>query len=142
MSDTVLVTGGFGLVGSETVRRLAADGRRVVAADLETPANIKALKKLPDRAEYRTDFGARPPRVVTRVALRGGAVHSCPHVRYHRHHPSARQSTHPDPGELLVLFDAAVAALASGIDAAAVVRAAEHLEVADRLLAAFLVSLT
>ena len=53
MSDTVLVTGGFGLVGSETVRRLAADGRRVVAADLETPANIKALKKLPDGAEYR-----------------------------------------------------------------------------------------
>ncbi len=53
MSGTVLVTGGFGLVGSETVRRLAADGRRVVAADLETPANIKALKKLPDGAEYR-----------------------------------------------------------------------------------------
>src|SRR5262245_64514793 len=39
MSDTVLVTGGFGLVGSATVRRLAADGRRVVIADLETPAN-------------------------------------------------------------------------------------------------------
>jgi nucleoside-diphosphate-sugar epimerase len=53
MSDTVLVTGGFGLVGSETVRRLAADGRRVVAADLDTPANRKAAEKLPRGAEYR-----------------------------------------------------------------------------------------
>jgi nucleoside-diphosphate-sugar epimerase len=53
MSDTVLVTGGFGLVGSQTVRRLAADGRRVVAADLDTPANRKAAAKLPDGAEYR-----------------------------------------------------------------------------------------
>ena len=47
MTGTVLVTGGFGLVGSETVKRLAADGRRVVAADLDTPANVKAAKKLP-----------------------------------------------------------------------------------------------
>ena len=47
MSDTVLVTGGFGLVGSATVRRLAALGRPVVVADLETPANVKAAQKLP-----------------------------------------------------------------------------------------------
>ncbi len=53
MSGTVLVTGGFGLVGSETVKRLAADGRRVVAADLETPANVKAAKKLPSGVEFR-----------------------------------------------------------------------------------------
>jgi len=53
MADTVLVTGGFGLVGSETVRRLAADGRRVVAADLDTPANRKALGKLPAGVEAR-----------------------------------------------------------------------------------------
>jgi nucleoside-diphosphate-sugar epimerase len=53
MSDTVLVTGGFGLVGSATVRQLAADGRRVVAADLETPANVKASKTLPSGAEFR-----------------------------------------------------------------------------------------
>ena len=53
MSDTVLVTGGFGLVGSATVRQLAADGRRVVAADLETPANIKASKRLPSGVEFR-----------------------------------------------------------------------------------------
>jgi nucleoside-diphosphate-sugar epimerase len=53
MADTVLVTGGFGLVGSATVRQLAADGRRVVAADLETPANRKALAKLPAGVEAR-----------------------------------------------------------------------------------------
>ena len=53
MTGTVLVTGGFGLVGSETVKRLAADGRRVVAADLYTPANVKAAKKLPSGVEFR-----------------------------------------------------------------------------------------
>jgi nucleoside-diphosphate-sugar epimerase len=47
MSDTVLVTGGFGLVGSETVKRLAADGRRIVATDLDTPANRKKEAALP-----------------------------------------------------------------------------------------------
>src|SRR3954453_9856279 len=53
MSDTVLVTGGFGLVGSETVRRLAADGRPVVVADLDTPANVKKVKALPSGVEVR-----------------------------------------------------------------------------------------
>ncbi len=53
MSGTVLVTGGFGLVGAETVRRLAAHGRRVIAADLYTPDNRKAAAKLPSGAEYR-----------------------------------------------------------------------------------------
>jgi nucleoside-diphosphate-sugar epimerase len=53
MSDTVLVTGGFGLVGSQTVRRLAAQGRRVVIADLETPGNVKASATLPRGAEFR-----------------------------------------------------------------------------------------
>lgn len=41
MTDAVLVTGGFGLVGSQTVKRLTADGRRVVVADLDTPANLR-----------------------------------------------------------------------------------------------------
>lgn len=53
MAGTVLVTGGFGLVGSATVRRLATDGRRVVVADLDTPANRKAAPKLPAGAEFR-----------------------------------------------------------------------------------------
>ena len=48
MTDTVLVTGGFGLVGSETVKQLAAADRRVVVADLDTPANHKKAKTLPD----------------------------------------------------------------------------------------------
>lgn len=43
----LLVTGGFGLVGSATVRRLADLGRRVVATDLDTPANRKAAATLP-----------------------------------------------------------------------------------------------
>jgi nucleoside-diphosphate-sugar epimerase len=53
MSDTVLVTGGFGLVGSATVRQLSADGRRVVVADLETPANVEKAKALPSGVEVR-----------------------------------------------------------------------------------------
>src|ERR1700687_5021176 len=46
MSGVVLVTGAFGLVGSATVKKLAADGRRVVAADLDTSANRKAASGL------------------------------------------------------------------------------------------------
>jgi len=68
MSDTVLVTGGFGLVGSETVRRLAADGRRVVAADLDTPANRKALTKLPAGVEARWADLTDPEQVQRLVA--------------------------------------------------------------------------
>ncbi|MGA9490700.1 MAG: NAD(P)-dependent oxidoreductase [Mycobacterium sp.] len=47
MTDTVLVTGAFGLVGSATVRQLLADGRHVVATDLDVPANRKAAAALP-----------------------------------------------------------------------------------------------
>jgi D-erythronate 2-dehydrogenase len=47
MTDAVLVTGAFGLVGSATVRRLAADGRHVVATDLDNPVNQKAAGSLP-----------------------------------------------------------------------------------------------
>jgi nucleoside-diphosphate-sugar epimerase len=51
--STVLVTGAFGLVGSATVKRLAEDGRRVLATDLDTPANRKAATKLPASAQMR-----------------------------------------------------------------------------------------
>lgn len=51
MSEKVLVTGGFGLVGSQTVRRLVADGHRVVATDLGTTAQRKAASSLPAGAE-------------------------------------------------------------------------------------------
>lgn len=51
--DTVLVTGAFGLVGSATVKYLAAAGRAVVATDLETPANRKAAAQLPNSVQVR-----------------------------------------------------------------------------------------
>jgi nucleoside-diphosphate-sugar epimerase len=53
MAETVVVTGGFGLVGSATVRRLAELGRRVVVADLDTPANRKSEAALPQGASIR-----------------------------------------------------------------------------------------
>ncbi|WP_343710673.1 hypothetical protein [Mycobacterium sp.] len=39
MTEIVLVSGAFGLVGTETVRQLLADSRRVVATDLDLPAH-------------------------------------------------------------------------------------------------------
>ncbi len=62
MSDAVLVTGAFGLVGSATVKQLAATGRHVVATDLETPATQKAATELPAGVQVRwadlTDLAA------------------------------------------------------------------------------------
>src|ERR1700730_17982904 len=53
MVEKVLVTGGFGLVGSQTVLRLVDDGHRVVATDLGTPAQRKAAASLLANAEAR-----------------------------------------------------------------------------------------
>lgn len=53
MAGTVLVTGGFGLVGSATVRRLVELGRSVVVADLDTPANRAAAAHLPAGVSVR-----------------------------------------------------------------------------------------
>jgi nucleoside-diphosphate-sugar epimerase len=53
MTEHVLITGGFGLVGSQTVRQLVADGHRVVATDLGASAQRKAAKSLPVGAEAR-----------------------------------------------------------------------------------------
>ncbi len=47
MAQTVLVTGAFGLVGSETVRQLVVEGPHVVATDLDVPANRKAAEDMP-----------------------------------------------------------------------------------------------
>jgi nucleoside-diphosphate-sugar epimerase len=55
-TGTVLVTGAFGLVGSATVRQLRADGRRVVATDLDLPANRKAAAELPSDAVRWADL--------------------------------------------------------------------------------------
>ncbi|BBY59562.1 NAD-dependent epimerase/dehydratase family protein [Mycolicibacterium sarraceniae] len=53
MSDAVLVTGAFGLVGSATVTQLAAAGRHVVATDLDTEATRKAAADLPPGVQVR-----------------------------------------------------------------------------------------
>ena len=53
MSDAVLVTGAFGLVGSAVVQALAARGRPVVATDLEVPANRKAAARLGESVQVR-----------------------------------------------------------------------------------------
>ncbi|MGW0052245.1 NAD-dependent epimerase/dehydratase family protein [Nocardia nova] len=44
-SGPILVTGAFGLVGTALVRALAAEGVRVVATDLDIPANRRAARK-------------------------------------------------------------------------------------------------
>lgn len=53
VTEKALVTGGFGLVGSQTVRRLATDGHRVVATDLGTEGQRKAALSLPAGVEAR-----------------------------------------------------------------------------------------
>ncbi|KWX57809.1 NAD(P)-dependent oxidoreductase [Mycobacterium sp. NAZ190054] len=53
MTGAVLVTGGFGLVGSATVQRLVELGRPVVVADLGTPANRAAAERLPAGVSVR-----------------------------------------------------------------------------------------
>ncbi|MCH9731793.1 MAG: NAD-dependent epimerase/dehydratase family protein [Actinomycetia bacterium] len=71
MSGTVLVTGGFGLVGSATVRRLTELGRRVIIAELDTRANRKAAKNLPAEVTVQwanlTD-GDHTARVISEAA--------------------------------------------------------------------------
>lgn len=70
MSGAVLVTGGFGLVGSATVQRLVELGRRVVVADLGTPAN-RAAEHLPAGVSVRwTDLtdADQTARLVAEVA--------------------------------------------------------------------------
>jgi nucleoside-diphosphate-sugar epimerase len=69
MTEKVLVTGGFGLVGSQTVRRLAADGHHVVATDLGTAAQRKAVGSLPAGVEAR--WADRSSRRVSRCCCSG-----------------------------------------------------------------------
>jgi nucleoside-diphosphate-sugar epimerase len=61
VSDSVLVTGAFGLVGTATVGHLARVGRHVVATDLDTPTNRKAATGVPAGVTVRwadlTDTG-------------------------------------------------------------------------------------
>jgi D-erythronate 2-dehydrogenase len=68
MTEKVVVTGGFGLVGSQTVRRLAADGHQVVATDLGTAAQRKAALSLPASVEARWADLTDPDEVARLVA--------------------------------------------------------------------------
>jgi nucleoside-diphosphate-sugar epimerase len=57
LTETVLVTGAFGLVGSETVRQLMVEGPHVVATDLDVPANRKkAAESMPSTEVHWTDL--------------------------------------------------------------------------------------
>lgn len=68
MSDTVLVTGAFGLVGSATVRALAATGHRVVATDLDTDANRAKVQSLPSGVQTRWGDLTSAPDVQALIA--------------------------------------------------------------------------
>lgn len=64
MDDVVLVTGAFGLVGTATLAHLGARGRRIVATDLDTPANRAAAAKLPGGITARTGWMRYPLRLM------------------------------------------------------------------------------
>lgn len=63
MSGTVLITGAFGLVGTETVKRFAADGWRVIAT-----AHRKSHTGLPTHVQTRWTDLTDPARVRALVA--------------------------------------------------------------------------
>jgi nucleoside-diphosphate-sugar epimerase len=63
VSEVVLVTGGLGLVGFQTVKRLVADGRKVVATDLDSKANRKKARLLPMGANIRFTDLTNPAEV-------------------------------------------------------------------------------
>ncbi len=65
-AETVLVTGAFGLVGSETVRQLMVEGPRVVATDLDAPANRRVAASMPS-TEVRWADLTRPDAVAALV---------------------------------------------------------------------------
>jgi D-erythronate 2-dehydrogenase len=69
-TESVLVTGAFGLVGTAVVRRLLDEGRRVVATDLNIPENSGAASALADREglEVRWADLTKPAEVDALVA--------------------------------------------------------------------------
>jgi nucleoside-diphosphate-sugar epimerase len=64
-AETILVTGAFGLVGSETVRQLMVEGPHVVATDLDVPANRKASESMPSTEVQWADL--TNPEAVSRL---------------------------------------------------------------------------
>lgn len=88
MSDAILVTGAFGLVGRSTVAHLARLGAPVVATDLDTPANRRtaAPPGVPVRWADLTDpahvaellSGVRPATIIHLAAIIPPMCHSRP----------------------------------------------------------------
>ena len=68
MTEKVLVTGGFGLVGSEVVRSLTSNGHRVITTDLGNPSQRKAAAALPAGAEVRWADLTNPDEVDRLIA--------------------------------------------------------------------------
>lgn len=80
MGDSqILVTGAFGLVGSQVVATLAAQGYAVVATDLRTSANLRSAQRLPhgvavrwadltSAAEVESLLGSVAPRAIVHLA--------------------------------------------------------------------------
>ncbi len=105
MSETVLVTGAFGLVGSATVRQLLADGRRVVATDLDVPANRKAAATLLPSTDVRWADLTNPEAVAAllREVSPAAIIHLAaiiPPVCYAR--PALARSVNVDATRLLI----------------------------------------
>ncbi len=107
----VLVTGAFGNVGRTAVRQLLADGHRVVASGLPTPANLSWAKRLAHPAlETRWGDLTNPGTVAEHLADRdlGAVIHLAaliPPVAYA--HPDLARRVNVDATRLVV---AAVAA--------------------------------
>ncbi|HTQ18379.1 NAD(P)-dependent oxidoreductase [Mycobacterium sp.] len=74
MSETVLITGAFGLVGPDTVRRFGADGWRVVAtahrnADQELPPSVRTRwTDLTDPGQVESLVSEVSPDVIVHLA--------------------------------------------------------------------------
>jgi nucleoside-diphosphate-sugar epimerase len=114
MEMKVLVTGAFGNVGRTVVRQLLADGHRVVASELLSPANLSWAKRLAHPAlETRWGDLTHPRTVAEHLADRdlGAVIHLAaiiPPTAYA--HPDLARRVNVDATRLVV---EAVAASAS-----------------------------
>lgn len=71
----VLVTGGFGNIGNNTIHELLAQGHAVRVLDLKTPANQKTAKTWGDRIEVVWGDLTKPDDVAAAVAGVDAVIH-------------------------------------------------------------------
>lgn len=76
----VLVTGAFGLVGRAVVARLAAEGRRVVATDLDLPAHRAAAPALGGHGAVEVLFADLTDATAVRALVEGVAPVAVVHL--------------------------------------------------------------